>query len=98
MAKTRNECVAASPLILRSGAEFHLLFLPRSIEGSEVHRIRIGAFQKFIDNRLLRRFGDNRHERIEDGMYCASALETLKARVENPESMVASKPALALAA
>lgn len=37
-------------------------------------------------------------ERIEDGMYCASALETLKARVENPESMVEAKPALALAA
>lgn len=35
-------------------------------------------------------------ERIEDGMYCAHALESLKARVENPEGLDA--PSLQLAA
>lgn len=36
-------------------------------------------------------------ERIEDGMYCANALESVKQQVENPDDLVAPWPALALA-
>lgn len=37
-------------------------------------------------------------ERIEDGLYCAHALESVKARVESPETMVDLQPRLASAA
>ncbi|MBL8919349.1 MAG: hypothetical protein JNJ54_10840 [Myxococcaceae bacterium] len=37
-------------------------------------------------------------ERIEDGLYCAHALESVKARVENPETMAEVEPRLAEAA
>ncbi len=46
MAKAGDECVAASGLILRSGTEFHFLFLPRGIEGSEqVERLALRRLQ-----------------------------------------------------
>lgn len=37
-------------------------------------------------------------ERIEDGLYCAHALESLKARVENPEALVGEVATLKLVA
>jgi hypothetical protein len=37
-------------------------------------------------------------ERIEDGLYCAHALESLKARVENPQSLVMADAPMAEAA